>query len=158
MGDLADSDVEQKYQNAITLFENIYRFTPMMIAADAHPSYISYQLGHQCAENTGIACHEVLHHHAYIATCLAEHGWPRNTYPVVSLMLDEIGYGENSQWWGGECLLVDYRSCSHRGGLPPPYCQAWIITGIFSFASVACVCLSRCFGEKYGRIGTAGCA
>ncbi|QZN94412.1 carbamoyltransferase HypF [Symbiopectobacterium purcellii] len=118
LGDLTDSDVEQQYQNAIALFEDIYRFTPTAIVVDAHPGYISHRLGHQRAEHASIACHEVLHHHAHIAACLAEHGWPRDAGPVVGLTLDGIGYGEKGQWWGGECLLADYRSCSHRGGLP----------------------------------------
>lgn len=118
LGDLTDSDVEQQYQNAIALFEDIYRFTPTTIAVDAHPGYISHRLGHQRAENADIPCHNVLHHHAHIAACLAEHGWPRNAGPVVGLTLDGIGYGEHGQWWGGECLLADYRSCCRMGGLP----------------------------------------
>lgn len=119
LGDLADSDVEKQYQAAIALFSDIYRFTPQAIAVDAHPCYISHRLGQQRAAQQNIACHTVLHHHAHIVACLAEHAWPREGGPVIGLALDGIGYGENGHWWGGECLRVDYQTCRHLGGLPP---------------------------------------
>ncbi|QTF10709.1 carbamoyltransferase HypF [Brenneria izadpanahii] len=118
LGDLADSDIEQQYRQAITLFEDIYRFTPTAIAVDAHPGYISHRLGKDLAEQRRIPCIEVLHHHAHIVSCLAEHQRPRDAAPVIGLALDGIGFGADGRWWGGECLLADYRQCRHLGGLP----------------------------------------
>ncbi|NKI75932.1 carbamoyltransferase HypF [Dickeya sp. CFBP 2040] len=118
LGDLADDEVEQQYRQAQTLFADIYRFTPQAIAVDAHPSYVSRRLGQQQAEQLGIPCIEVLHHHAHIVACLAEHQWPRDAGPVIGLALDGIGYGGDNRWWGGECLRVDYSQCQHLGGLP----------------------------------------
>lgn len=118
LGDLADDDVEQQYRDAITLFEEIYRFTPSAIAVDAHPGYVSRRIGRRRAEEQAIPCHAVLHHHAHLAACLAEHGWPRDGGAVIGLALDGIGYGEDGQWWGGECLRVDYQTCRYLGGLP----------------------------------------
>ncbi|MGM3226653.1 carbamoyltransferase HypF [Dickeya zeae] len=118
LGDLADDEVEQQYQQAQRLFADIYRFTPQAIAVDAHPGYVSRRLGQQQAQQLGIPCIEVLHHHAHIVACLAEHRWPRDAGPVIGLALDGIGYGGDNRWWGGECLLVDYSQCQHLGGLP----------------------------------------
>ncbi|WP_425428649.1 carbamoyltransferase HypF [Brenneria roseae] len=118
LGDLEDSDIEQQYRQSIALFEDIYRFVPNAIVVDAHPGYISHQLGKTLAQRRQIPCLEVLHHHAHIVSCMAEHQWPHDAGPVVGLALDGIGLGANGQWWGGECLLVDYAQCQHIGGLP----------------------------------------
>ncbi|PWC16007.1 carbamoyltransferase HypF [Brenneria corticis] len=118
LGDLEDSDVERQYRQSIALFEDIYRFAPGALAVDAHPGYISHRLGKQLAERRHIPCIEVLHHHAHIVSCLAEHQWPRDAGPVIGLALDGIGYGADGRWWGGECLLADYAQCRHLGGLP----------------------------------------
>ncbi|MBJ7221335.1 MULTISPECIES: carbamoyltransferase HypF [unclassified Brenneria] len=118
LGDLADGDIERQYRQSIALFENIYRFAPNAVVVDAHPGYISHRLGKDLAEQRQIPCIEVLHHHAHIVSCLAEHRWPRDAGPVIGLALDGIGYGADGQWWGGECLLADYARCRHSGGLP----------------------------------------
>ncbi|ADM99243.1 [NiFe] hydrogenase metallocenter assembly protein HypF [Dickeya dadantii 3937] len=118
LGDLADDEVEQQYRQAQALFADIYRFTPQAIAVDAHPGYVSRRLGQQQAAQLGIPCIEVLHHHAHIVACLAEHQWPRDAGAVIGLALDGIGYGGDNRWWGGECLRVDYTECRHLGGLP----------------------------------------
>ncbi|RLM18583.1 carbamoyltransferase HypF [Brenneria alni] len=118
LGDLADSDIEQQYHHAIALFEDIYRFTPNAVVVDAHPGYVSHRLGKELADQRQLPCIEVLHHHAHIVSCLAEHQWARDAGPVIGLTLDGIGFGADGQWWGGECLLVDYAHCRHLGGLP----------------------------------------
>ncbi|MDX5629198.1 MULTISPECIES: carbamoyltransferase HypF [unclassified Brenneria] len=118
LGDLADSDIERQYRQAIALFEDIYRFTPKAVAIDAHPGYLSHRLGKELAEQRQIPSIEVLHHHAHIVACLAEHRRPRDAGPVIGLALDGIGFGADGQWWGGECLLTDYRQCRRLGGLP----------------------------------------
>jgi hydrogenase maturation protein HypF len=118
LGDLDDLDIQQQYQQALALFADIYRFSPQSIVVDAHPAYVSHRYGKQLAQEQGIALTEVLHHHAHIAACMAEHGWQRRQGAVIGLALDGLGYGENDQLWGGECLLVDYQHCQYLGGLP----------------------------------------
>ncbi|MGS3097678.1 carbamoyltransferase HypF, partial [Escherichia coli] len=50
LGDLDDLSVRQQLLKSLTLFQQIYRFTPKAIAIDAHPNYISHQIGKQLAE------------------------------------------------------------------------------------------------------------
>lgn len=118
LGDLTEERVMQQYQQAQALFTDIYRFTPQAIVVDAHPGYLSHQLGQQLAQQQAIPCISVLHHHAHIVACLAEHQWPRDGGAVIGLALDGIGYGGESRWWGAECLRVDYARCQYLGGLP----------------------------------------
>lgn len=114
LGDLAQEGVEQQWRRALTLMCDIYSFRPEHVALDAHPAYRSASLGREME----LPVSPVLHHHAHAAACLAEHGWPLDGGKVIALALDGIGYGADDQLWGGECLLVDYQTCVHAGGLP----------------------------------------
>ncbi|EOZ6414052.1 carbamoyltransferase HypF [Cronobacter turicensis] len=114
LGDLSDAQTEAQWRTALALFRDIYDFHPQQVVVDAHAGYRSSALG----EAMGLPVMRVLHHHAHIAACLAEHRWPRDGGPVVALALDGIGMGEGGALWGGECLLVDYARCERLGGLP----------------------------------------
>lgn len=114
LGDLTQEGVEAQWQRSLALMSGIYGFAAEHVALDAHPGYRSSQLGREM----GLPVTEVLHHHAHAAACLVEHDWPLNGDKVIALVLDGIGYGEDGKLWGGECLLVDYQSSLHLGGLP----------------------------------------
>ena len=114
-GSLAHRDIALQQQQAIEHFQHLYACTPVTLARDAHPAYVS----HVQADKPGTRVVDVLHHHAHIAACLAEHRWPLEGGNVIGLVLDGLGYGQKGQLWGGECLLVNYRRCEHMGGLPP---------------------------------------
>ncbi|CQJ65542.1 hydrogenase maturation protein [Yersinia intermedia] len=118
LGDLEDRDIAQQQQQLVALFCDIYHFTPQTVVVDAHPGYVSHQLGETLAAQWNIPCVDVLHHHAHLVACLAEHGWPREGGAVIGVALDGLGYGADGQLWGGECLRVDYTSCEYIGGLP----------------------------------------
>ena len=117
-GSLARSDIAGQQQQAIEHFQQLYDCKPATIARDMHPGYIS----HMQAENYGVPIFDVLHHHAHIAACLAEHHWPLDNSEVIGLALDGLGYGLSDEstgtLWGGECLRVNYLHCEHLGGLP----------------------------------------
>ncbi|MCS3433478.1 carbamoyltransferase HypF [Klebsiella sp. BIGb0407] len=117
-GSLTHSDIADQQQQAIAHFQHLYDCKPRAIARDIHPAYVS----HAQAENYRVPVSDVLHHHAHIAACLAEHQWPLDNREVIGLALDGLGYGigEDNQGalWGGECLRANYLHCEHLGGLP----------------------------------------
>jgi hydrogenase maturation protein HypF len=114
LGDLSDDGIQIQWQEALRLMQAVYDFSPQKVICDAHPGYVSSRW----AREMGLPVESVLHHHAHIAACLAEHGWPRDGGNVIALALDGIGMGENGALWGGECLRVNYREVEHLGGLP----------------------------------------
>lgn len=118
-GDLEDVKIQAQLEQGIALFQDIYQFNPDCVVADAHPNYISHQLGQKIASDLEVPMIKVLHHHAHLVSCMAEHRLDLDHPPVIGLALDGLGYGEQHQLWGGECLLVDYATCEHLGGLPP---------------------------------------
>jgi hydrogenase maturation protein HypF len=108
MGDLADAATHEEYRKTLTLYRRLFDFQPSMIAVDLHPGYHSSQWGVALGDENGWAVAKVQHHHAHIAACMAEHGLPLSTDPVLGIALDGLGLGEEEQIWGGEFLLADY--------------------------------------------------
>jgi hydrogenase maturation protein HypF len=61
----------------------------------------------------------VQHHHAHVASCLADNGWPADGGQVIGVAFDGTGYGLDGTIWGGEFLVADYAECSREGHLAP---------------------------------------
>ena len=78
------------------------------IVHDLHPDYASTRYARR-AGGARRACRllAVQHHHAHMASCMAEHGL---TEPVIGVTFDGTGYGTDGAIWGGEFLVGDYRS------------------------------------------------
>jgi len=118
MGDLEDASTYRDYLHNLTLYRELFDFSPQRIVVDKHPNYLSTQLGRRLAAEEGIELVEVQHHHAHIAACMAEHGLPQNK-PVLGIALDGLGMGENGELWGGEFLLAGYTEYEKLGGFQP---------------------------------------
>jgi hydrogenase maturation protein HypF len=84
-------------------------------AADLHPEYLSSKY----VRETGLPLVEVQHHHAHLAGCLAENARPVDAPPVLGLVLDGLGWGDDGAIWGGEFLLADYRTARRLGSFKP---------------------------------------
>lgn len=108
MGDLEDAHTLSDYRHHLDLYRNLFDFHPQLVAVDLHPNYLSTQTGHSLAIDAGLEVIEVQHHHAHIASCMAEHGLPMDTPPVLGVALDGLGFGLDGTLWGGEFLLADY--------------------------------------------------
>ncbi len=108
-GDLEDADTEEDYRRNLALFETVVEQVPKVIAVDPHPDYLSTKDGRRRAAEIGATIVEVQHHHAHIASCLAENAVPLDTASVLGVALDGLGYGDDGTIWGGEFLLADYR-------------------------------------------------
>lgn len=114
LGDLQNASAHAAYQDALKLYLDTFKHEPQVLAIDSHPEYLPSKRGREwfaaCPSDTELYC--VQHHHAHIASCMAENGLEMNTEPVLGIALDGTGYGFDSTFWGGEFLLTDYRS--HR--------------------------------------------
>jgi len=109
IGDLEAASAHADYVHSLALFSAMFEHRPRVIAVDGHPEYLSSKLGRERAASEGLVLEDVQHHHAHVASCLAENGRPLAAPPVLGIALDGLGYGADGTLWGGEFLLADYR-------------------------------------------------
>ncbi|MEW2625998.1 carbamoyltransferase HypF [Streptomyces sp. NPDC048106] len=114
MGDLATLDAAGRAADHLSRLTNV---TPRLVAADRHPGYHSGGWARRRA-GTRLPLRLVQHHHAHIASAMAEHGLDGTT-PVIGVAFDGTGYGDDGTVWGGEILLADYTGYRRFAHLTP---------------------------------------
>ena len=122
LGDLKNFQTLSSFERSIRHFEHLFRIQPALLVHDLHPDYLSTRYAMDRAENEGIPTLGVQHHHAHIASCLADNKDPGEE-PVIGMAFDGIGYGDDGKIWGGEVLLADYQTfqrISHLEYFPLP--------------------------------------
>ncbi len=113
VGDLDDPEVLVAYGEAIERMERFLGVRPEVIAHDLHPDYVSTAFALARPERTRVA---VQHHHAHVASAMAEHGLMG---PVVGVAFDGTGYGADGTAWGGEVLVATLRAFERQATLRP---------------------------------------
>lgn len=117
MGDLEDAATYDETAHNLDLYQQFYDRAPDAIVVDAHPDYLSTKRGYEIAGSAQVI--EVQHHHAHIASCLADNGRPFGSPPVLGVAMDGLGLGDDGTVWGGEFLLADYSGYRRVGLLKP---------------------------------------
>jgi hydrogenase maturation protein HypF len=107
MGDLDNYSAYAAFRRDIGLYEDLFALQPEIIAHDCHPDYASTRYARERAATTRLLLVPVQHHHAHMASCMAEHGLIEE---VIGVTFDGTGYGDDGAIWGGEFLVGDYRS------------------------------------------------
>jgi hydrogenase maturation protein HypF len=119
LGDLSNYQNLQNYQKTLDLYLDLYDSKPSILALDQHPEYLSTKLGKDFATTNQIPTHHIQHHHAHIASCMAENNIPLDTSPILGIALDGLGYGDDGTFWGGEFLLADYKQFQRLAKFKP---------------------------------------
>ncbi len=114
IGDMENEETLEHFESTIELYKKLFRVEPRVIACDMHPEYLSTKYARQIGIEYGLSLVPVQHHHAHIASCLAEN---KVTGPVIGVALDGTGYGSDGTIWGGEFLLADLSSFRRAGHL-----------------------------------------
>ncbi len=119
-GDMENFETFSLYRNNIDRFSTLFNFSPRHIACDLHPGYHSARFALRLAEETGSPLVHVQHHHAHIASCMAE---KQIDEPVIGVCFDGSGFGDDGTIWGSEFLICDYLGYdrySHFSYVPLP--------------------------------------
>ena len=119
LGDLENAATYSDYRKAIELYSNLFGHNPKALIADQHPEYLSSKLAAERGGGDKLPILKVQHHHAHIASCLAENGRALDAPPVLGIVLDGLGFGDDGSIWGGEFLLGDYQAYERLGCLKP---------------------------------------
>ena len=118
-GDLEDVRTFDDYRKNLALYAELFNHKPAALVADLHPEYLSSKLARERASADKLPLIEVQHHHAHIASCLAENGYTLDAPAVLGIALDGLGWGGDNSLWGGEFLLADYRRYQRLGTFKP---------------------------------------
>ncbi len=116
IGDLKNLETLEFYNESFERFKRLFRFTPQLAVADLHPDYLSTQF----AKDMGIPLVLVQHHHAHIASCMAEFQLDEK---VIGISFDGTGLGDDGNIWGGEFLICDlneHQRFTHFEYIPQP--------------------------------------
>jgi hydrogenase maturation protein HypF len=100
IGDLENADTFAAYEEAIDRMERFLGVRGEILAHDLHPDYLSTRYALARTDRTMA----VQHHHAHVASAIAEHGLDG---PVIGVAFDGTGYGTDGTAWGGEFLVGD---------------------------------------------------
>lgn len=111
IGDLDNPHALAHHDEALRTYLRLFRSRPTTVASDLHPDYASTRLAERWWDE-GAREVRVQHHHAHIASVLAEHALRGN---VLGVAFDGIGLGPDRSIWGGEFLLCDERSYRRAG-------------------------------------------
>jgi hydrogenase maturation protein HypF len=117
IGDLENVESYSFFHEAIEHLERILEIRPEIIAYDLHPDYFSSKWALQ---QSGVKLVGVQHHHAHIASCMAENHLEGR---VIGFALDGTGYGADGNIWGGEVLIAgyeDFERAAHFEYVPLP--------------------------------------
>jgi hydrogenase maturation protein HypF len=116
LGDLSTLEADAAFRQAVEDLQRLLQAQPSLIACDFHPDYRSSAFARDLASSLSVPLVSVQHHHAHVASCMAEH---RLDGEVLGIAWDGAGYGGDGQVWGGEFLIASYRQFSRFAHLQP---------------------------------------
>jgi hydrogenase maturation protein HypF len=117
VGDLENYETFRSFAEGVGHFRRLFAVEPEVVAHDLHPEYLSTKYA---LELDGVELEGVQHHHAHVASCLADNGEPG---PVIGVAFDGLGFGTDGTIWGGELLVADlegFRRAGHLEMVPMP--------------------------------------
>ncbi len=128
IGDMGGLETWSAFERSTAQIAGLYGIHAEVVAADAHPAYQTRRWAELAAQGldagsdagtTGeLLLVEVQHHHAHVASVMAEHGLPAAAR-VIGVAFDGTGYGDDKTIWGGEILVAGYSSFERAGSLSP---------------------------------------
>ena len=119
IGDVENGGTFDAWNAARMRLENLFDLAPAALACDMHPSYLSSQWAHEQAREHNLPLIEVQHHHAHIASVMAEAIAAGRLAPdarVLGIAFDGTGAGTDGTIWGGEFFishLADFERVAH---------------------------------------------
>ncbi|MCK4403369.1 MAG: carbamoyltransferase HypF, partial [Dehalococcoidia bacterium] len=113
IGDMENMGTLEHFGNTISLYKRLFRIEPEIVAYDLHPDYLATKYAQELSKS-GPKLISVQHHHAHIASCMADNGLQS---AIIGVAFDGTGMGSDGHIWGGEFLVADYKSFSRLGHL-----------------------------------------
>ncbi|MBQ0038617.1 MAG: carbamoyltransferase HypF [Clostridiales bacterium] len=116
IGDLKNLETLENYTQQIRHFERLFDIHPAMLVCDDHPDYLSTRYARERAKEEHLALLSVQHHHAHMASCMADN---RLEDECLGVIWDGTGLGTDGTIWGGEFFAGGYESIRRMGTIRP---------------------------------------
>jgi hydrogenase maturation protein HypF len=104
LGDMSTLEAREAFLRSVDHLVALHGVTPQAVAADLHPGFLTSRWAAERAAAENLPLLAVQHHHAHLASLLAEHG--RIGRPTLGVVFDGTGLGCDRHVWGGEILAV----------------------------------------------------
>lgn len=117
-GDLDAEEIRENYVENIEWMKELFHIEPNLLVTDMHPLYFTYDFAKEYGEKHNIPILRVQHHHAHVASVMAEHQLKGD---VIGVSFDGTGYGDDGTIWGGEffvCNGAKYARVGHLQTIP----------------------------------------
>ncbi len=143
IGDLENFETLTSYERGIAHFKQLFNLEPEIVAYDLHPEYLSTKFA--LALDDSLVKIGVQHHHAHIASCMADNDADGD---VIGVAMDGLGFGTDGKLWGGEFLVASFAECervAHLDYIPMPggakaIREPWRMAAMY---------LCRAFGDRF---------
>ena len=103
-GDMDTVENQQLYENNVSRLKELFRVRPEAVVCDMHPLYYTTVFAEKYAAENGLPLIKVQHHHAHVASVMAENDLKGK---VIGVSFDGTGYGTDGHIWGGEFFLCE---------------------------------------------------
>jgi len=108
IGDLENYETLVFFEETLANLKKLFHVEPRIVAHDLHPLYMSTKFAQGLPDIQKVG---VQHHHAHIASCMAENHLRQK---VIGVAFDGTGYGTDGQIWGGEFMVADFSGFERR--------------------------------------------
>lgn len=116
LGDLNSYESIVSYERSLAHLTELLKIEPSAILADRHPDYASTLFGHRLAKQLNIPIHLVPHHQAHFCAILGEHNLLDSSDPILGVIWDGTGLGDDDAIWGSEFFVyrdLEMSRCCH---------------------------------------------
>jgi hydrogenase maturation protein HypF len=118
IGDLENLETLRSFKQGIEHFRRLFHLQPEVVVHDLHPEYLSTK--YALALDDQLTKVGVQHHHAHVASCMADN---RIEGEVIGVAMDGLGFGHDGRMWGGEFFVADFveaERVAHLDYVPMP--------------------------------------
>jgi hydrogenase maturation protein HypF len=99
LGNQANYDAQKQYSYCLNQYMSILKVKPEIVLSDAHPGYHSH-VHEKLFPKAKVE--PVQHHIAHFSALLFEHELYTSNDPILGVIWDGLGYGDDGNLWGGE--------------------------------------------------------
>lgn len=105
LGNTESYDAQLNYQTTFDHLQNIFQIRFDKVVTDKHPDYFSTRFGKELSIKNQSEVIEIQHHKAHFWSVLGENNLLECEEPVLGVVWDGTGLGDDGNIWGGEFFM-----------------------------------------------------